>query len=191
MDQRECRGGCARTLPATAEHFSLAKANRLGLSYSCRACVAARSKARYDADPETARRKSRESQRRRDPVKMLATARAYRDRPGVREERNRRSKELDYPAKGRARVLLAKYGITPADFDRMNAAQGGRCATCRALPCRGRLHVDHDHETGIVRGLLCFRCNSALGLIEEDPTRLAALARYLERGCVRMVRREA
>lgn len=78
---------------------------------------------------------------------------------------------------------LRKYGITPADYDAMLAAQGGVCAVCRRDDrdrLNRRLHVDHDHATGRVRGLLCARCNNAIGHAGEDPERLRALALYLE-----------
>ncbi|WP_409071688.1 endonuclease VII domain-containing protein [Burkholderia pseudomallei] len=61
--------------------------------------------------------------------------------------------------------------------------QGGVCAICKRAPS-GRgiaavLHVDHDHTTGIVRGLLCTRCNRALGAFDDDPQRLIDAAAYL------------
>ena len=56
----------------------------------------------------------------------------------------------------------AQLGVTPADYDRLLAAQGGHCALCPNTPKTRRLHVDHDHRTGAVRGLLCYRCNRAL-----------------------------
>ncbi len=58
----------------------------------------------------------------------------------------------------RARAL----GVTDADYERLLKAQGGHCALCPTKPKTRRLHVDHDHATGRVRGLLCYRCNRAL-----------------------------
>lgn len=55
-----------------------------------------------------------------------------------------------------------QLGVDAAEYDRLLAAQGGGCAICGALPKTRRLHVDHDHRTGRVRGLLCHRCNRAL-----------------------------
>lgn len=64
--------------------------------------------------------------------------------------------------------LQRRYGLTPTDFDALICAQLGRCATCdRQLGRPGvGLHVDHDHATGAVRGLLCVRCNTTLGRVE-------------------------
>lgn len=58
----------------------------------------------------------------------------------------------------RARQL----GVTDDDYARLLDAQGGHCALCPATPKTRRLHVDHNHATGAVRGLLCHRCNRAL-----------------------------
>ena len=58
--------------------------------------------------------------------------------------------------------LQRRYGITCTDYDRLLAAQGGQCAICRKPPRKNRLHVDHDHDSGKVRGLLCVSCNSKL-----------------------------
>lgn len=79
--------------------------------------------------------------------------------------------------------LQRAYGISKADYDRMLAAQGGVCATCKQ-PQAGsrRLAVDHCHMTGAVRGLLCTRCNYALGQARDNPALLRAMANYLERG---------
>jgi hypothetical protein len=76
----------------------------------------------------------------------------------------------------RAWRYMKKYGITVEQFDAMVIAQKGLCAACGHAPT-GRLHVDHDHETERVRGLLCLPCNMALGFL-ESPLR-SAWDRYL------------
>jgi hypothetical protein len=75
--------------------------------------------------------------------------------------------------------LSLKYDMT-ASYSEMLIAQGGVCAVCGKPPDRYRLCVDHDHETGKVRALLCHSCNRALGYAGDDPRRLRALAEYLE-----------
>lgn len=80
--------------------------------------------------------------------------------------------------------LRTNYGIEVADYDRMLRDQGGTCAGCDGLEQdqpRGRLAVDHCHETGVVRGLLCIACNLAIGKLGDSPERLRRLATYLER----------
>jgi hypothetical protein len=71
---------------------------------------------------------------------------------------------------------LRGFGLTPEDYDTLNKAQGGKCYACGRLPIRQRLSVDHDHKTGLVRGLLCNVCNRTLGHIERDG---AAVVRKL------------
>lgn len=83
----------------------------------------------------------------------------------------------------RERNLFEKYGMTPADHAAMLAAQGGRCAVCsvEATAVKTKFHVDHNHDTGAVRALLCQRCNVAIGLCEDDPRRLEQAAAYLRK----------
>lgn len=81
----------------------------------------------------------------------------------------------------RWRRLEKKFGITREQYERMLAAQSGVCAICLGGP-RGRkqyLSVDHNHKTGEVRGLLCDTCNRALGLIGDDPDKLARAIEHL------------
>lgn len=76
------------------------------------------------------------------------------------------------------RSLQARYGINPDFYDWLLESQGYVCAGCRCST-PGRLHVDHDHSTGHVRGLLCGNCNRALGLLGDDVTTLNRLVDYL------------
>lgn len=83
--------------------------------------------------------------------------------------------------------LKRKYNLTCEEYDEMFAAQKGVCAICK-LPDdtkgngkNGLLCVDHDHKTGVIRALLCDRCNRAIGLMKENPERLREAAAYLER----------
>lgn len=63
------------------------------------------------------------------------------------------------PERERDLRLQRLYGITAAQYDQMLEAQGGVCAVCGKPPGKTRLNVDHDHKTGLVRGLLCWTCN--------------------------------
>ena len=75
------------------------------------------------------------------------------------------------------------YGITLDDFCKIWANQDGKCANplCNSILEYGKrgVHVDHDHETGKVRGLLCAQCNVALGQLEENANRMIGLATYI------------
>lgn len=73
--------------------------------------------------------------------------------------------------------LRNRYGITTDQYDDMLAAQGGTCAICGRPPKNRRLYVDHDHDNGRVRGLLCASCNSSLEwMLERGPDARAYLA---------------
>lgn len=78
-------------------------------------------------------------------------------------------------------AMVAKtYGITAVEYDALLAAQGGRCAICRARPKTKRLAVDHNHATGAVRGLLCSRCNhDLLGSAWDSLAMATALWHYM------------
>jgi hypothetical protein len=69
-----------------------------------------------------------------------------------------------------------KYGVTDARFRAMVADQEGKCCGC--LRATEQLVVDHDHTTGLVRGLLCSPCNKALGMADENSATLRRLADY-------------
>lgn len=81
--------------------------------------------------------------------------------------------------------LKKDYGLSREKYDALHAAQNGKCAICgtnESLVIRGkklRLAVDHCHDTGAIRGLLCSQCNTGLGCFGDDPDRVEAAARYL------------
>src|SRR5262249_50729082 len=76
--------------------------------------------------------------------------------------------------------LKKNFGITLEQFESMLEAQGGGCAICGGLPGgRGNFHVDHNHVTGEIRGLLCHYCNVTLGNMKDSPELLEKAAAYL------------
>jgi hypothetical protein len=81
------------------------------------------------------------------------------------------------PARNSA--LKRRYGITQAQYLGMIKAQGGKCAICQQVSPKP-LVIDHNHETGEVRGLLCHFCNTAIGLLEENRLTLINALQYLE-----------
>jgi hypothetical protein len=72
--------------------------------------------------------------------------------------------------------LQRRYGIDAQEYDALLKEQGGVCAICKSPPSSKRLSVDHDHDTGTVRGLLCVRCNSR---VEWTQDNYAAVLGYL------------
>jgi hypothetical protein len=80
--------------------------------------------------------------------------------------------------------LLKEYGITLEEYERMLTEQNGKCAICGTETPRGigKFHVDHSHETGNVRGLLCNNCNTALGLFRDSTSIMQSAIEYLNVG---------
>ena len=88
--------------------------------------------------------------------------------------RNGRSTWQPCSERAQARHLAQRRGVTKTAYSQILAQQDGRCAICRRTRGTGRsLAVDHDHSTGQVRGLLCFRCNTALARYEEYAAQFA------------------
>jgi hypothetical protein len=144
--------------------FYAEKSGREGKRPECKACTAARRKQWYEHNREREIARVRMWQR-ANPERLKAS------RERNREGRNRKMREIH---------LRNKFGLTPAEYEGILAAQGGVCALCNRRPTpRISLHVDHDHGTGEIRGLLCMRCNNALGLFREGPDLLRRAARYL------------
>jgi hypothetical protein len=91
-----------------------------------------------------------------------------------------RQRSVAYHTKRRISAHLRLYKLTSEHYARLLLAQDGKCAIC-LQPCRSRtlLCVDHDHDTGAVRGLLCSRCNAGLGQFQDSPDVLARARAYL------------
>ena len=113
--------------------------------------------------------------------------------------RRLRSREYYHTSKKRRAAMRRnhfqrKYGTSIEALEQLLSEQGSRCAICRTpwAECAGtrsrydvlfiqHLHVDHDHETGAIRGLLCMNCNMAIGLFEDEPSRVVNAILYLQR----------
>lgn len=112
--------------------------------------------------------------------------------PSAASRARRRQRKRENEPYDRGTRVQYLYGISPEKYAGLLAAQDGRCAICRDADPGGRWntwHVDHDHghcsgkracET-CVRGILCNRCNLALGYLRDDPVLIAAALRYVTR----------
>lgn len=103
----------------------------------------------------------------------------------IREYYRRRRQEPEFKrraAVSRRKARLKKsYGLTIAQYNQMRESQNFRCALCdrhEEDAAHGKLAIDHNHETGKVRGLLCSGCNSALGFLEK-PDWMQRATKYL------------
>lgn len=140
------------TLKASADYYDKRA--------ECKDCLRRRARARY-ADPAVAAQISQRNQV---------------DAPGVRERQRQRR--------------LSKYGMTAPEYDALFDGQGGRCACCGRVGRRAGigegtrysvLCVDHDHDTGAIRGLLCHTCNRGIGLFGDNIEMLEQAIAYLKR----------
>ncbi len=153
------------------DQFYRAKGTRDGLRGDCKSCFKERARVRYLADPATAKARVKRWQQ-ANPERLNAYRRQRRLEPEVKRRE-------------RAGHLKRKYGITLQAYDSMLADQGGGCAICHRQPASDiSLHVDHDHITGQIRGLLCFTCNNALGDFEDDASLLRSAITYVEQPVV-------
>jgi hypothetical protein len=102
------------------------------------------------------------------------------------KEKARRARytEQQWHALQRRYGLKHRHKLTPEQRDEMLLAQGGVCAICGGPPNgrQKRFHVDHDHNTGVRRGLLCSACNFAMARVDHCPGWLLAAAKYRLRG---------
>lgn len=101
--------------------------------------------------------------------------------PGPRCATHHRAKRFDRRNYSHARHIGETYGITTEEYWFIYEYQGGTCAICqRATGARKKLSVDHSHVTGMVRGLLCQKCNrDVLGHLRDDPAALERAVEYL------------
>jgi hypothetical protein len=97
---------------------------------------------------------------------------------GYRETHPRRK----YHQAERAARIKKLYGITQDGEKLLIARCGGCCEICgREFSLKNRYTIDHDHKTGLIRGLLCVKCNSGIGLLDDDKENLMAALVYLAR----------
>lgn len=73
--------------------------------------------------------------------------------------------------------VKAVYGITKEEFVALTEKYQGKCGICSM---EAKLHIDHDHKTNKVRGLLCGKCNKAIGLFDEDMDKMNKAVKYLK-----------
>ena len=153
-----------------------------GLNSACKECLGKADKARYEKKKE----------------QILAQQKEYIERKRAEDPEGYQAKRNLVAARHRAnpdntiklRYLKTRYGLTVEEYQAMEQTQGGLCAICKGPPCGRykRLHVDHDHTTGKVRGLLCFTCNTLLGHAKDQISRLENAALYLWNASLRQAR---
>ncbi len=101
---------------------------------------------------------------------------AYMCKPCSRRDKLTKGTPESRTLQQRKTYLKGRYGLTMDDWDKMSKEQDGGCLICTN---RDPLVVDHDHDTGEVRGLLCNNCNAGLGMFKDNDLLLIAAGRYI------------
>lgn len=132
-------------------------------------------------NPEKVREANRKSHEKHHDER-IASMLEYRQ--GRREELAQKQsvrRAAEGPRVARDRNLRNLYGISLADYEDMVAAQDGKCAICDKEPEKRVLEVDHCHQTGRIRGLLCRNCNLAIGKLYDSAEVMERALAYLRR----------
>lgn len=168
MDSKVCTR-CGIDQPVDA-FLKIIRRGKPALSSWCRTCrtEAARQWRASHREQERTTEKRRYATRREDE-QFLSYRRAY----------SRERRQTDAGKREVRGFRLASYGLSHDDFDQMFAEQDGRCAICGVEPER-TINIDHCHECGQVRKLLCHNCNRGLGAFGDSIERLRAAVAYLE-----------
>lgn len=140
--------------------------NKDGLQSQCKVCA----------------RKKREVWMSKNPGKAAEQSRRLRQKDPEKHNEATRKWRANNPEKIKANTIRKRYGITLEQWDELFQKQEGKCRICEIHRDNSAkdLAVDHCHDTGKVRGLLCVRCNRAIGLLNDDPVLLRKAVKYLE-----------
>jgi hypothetical protein len=158
---------CGQHLPF--DQFHSHKGKKHNLKSWCKTCDNAKMAERRKNDPLWAdQRNANNSKYRKNNVEK------------VKEYKTGYEAKPENRVRARERAYLRKYGLTIEQVSDMLKDQNHACKICdTALPTTTDARVDHDHQTGKVRGILCHPCNVALGLFKDSKENLAKAIRYL------------
>ena len=155
-------------------HKPLRKCNKCGLEANCD----------KDLDLFSAHSQSKYG---RQNICKSCMAIQQKEKPSASKEyrrkwhKNKRAESDEYNDNAYYSRLKKKYGITKKEYLSIYEKQQGNCKICgkNESEQKQRLHVDHCHNSGVVRGLLCSKCNTAIGLMGDDIGRLEKAKQYL------------
>lgn len=144
--------------------------HKFGVGSACKECVRHRQNKDYHTSP-----------------KQKITNKKYRSSPRGKKTRQRYVQTNNYKFNRWKYWLRDKYDLTPEQYSQMLADQNSCCKICGQLETAAnqyglmRLAIDHNHNTGEIRGLLCQKCNQAIGLMNENTKVLRKAVEYLEK----------
>lgn len=153
---------CGQTKPLDSQHFTKDKHDPTGFTYRCKHCRNETSREWNEKNKEKVKESNLKNREKRKQF--------YSSPEGIISSRKAHLKKT--------------YGITLDEFNQMLKKQKGKCAICGGTETRDKhkvMAVDHDHKTGKIRQLLCFKCNSALGNFNDDSKLLKKALKYLKK----------
>jgi hypothetical protein len=162
-----------------------------GLCLNCRTCAHAiyeKNKERISAyDKEYYRTHKKQyseknkiyRQTHKEQIRARVNSQEFKDKRNKLDRARRKEDPKKSYERYRRRDLRKLYGMTLEDYQELLKSQNGVCAIC-GLTSTSFMTVDHDHGTGVVRGILCSNCNTALGLIKDNTETLNRMIAYLE-----------
>ena len=142
--------------------------------------IAASKKAHRSANLEREQKKDHERYLKRKEY-VTAKTKAWRAANPERKKATSREHYMRNKLQARGVWLKVKYDLSNEEYDAMFKAQGGVCAICQKPPKKNYLAVDHCHDTGRVRALLCVRCNQMVGFVDNDLDGLFKAMEYVEK----------
>lgn len=153
-DAKSC-GKCGASKPLCDFY----KSNQVAKSW-CKSCAKEYQKDLYQKDPQRAIKRAKKWREK------------YAEKVAVRRKENR--------AEAYLYELERKYGLNQEDAHKLLRDQGNKCEICKVnFDENAKRNLDHCHATGKIRGFLCRRCNSVLGLVNDDSTLLGNCIRYI------------
>jgi hypothetical protein len=161
--------------------FYTSKMTRSGLSSWCKLCTKTERKENYHKNRDVMRERERQ---RYYQNRTEILARQRKDRPNWTPEQKERHRAQNWKS-----TLRVKYKLSPDAWQTMCDRQAGKCSICGGVPRTMKYHdvrgtslmIDHHHESGAVRELLCVRCNTLVGYLEVDPALIDRAAAYIRR----------
>jgi hypothetical protein len=177
MENLHCNT-CKGEFPASS--FHKAQTTTRGYQYKCKDCVSILDRS---PTPEARLKKIEKVKQwhQNNPDKRKEQKRRHYEK--YKDKIDQRSKEWYANNKDRYRdnAFRRKYGITLAEYEVKREQQNYCCAICRTseTDCGKKMFVDHNHQTGAVRKLLCTQCNAGIGMLQDDPEIMERAARYI------------
>ena len=141
------------------------------------------SNARYEKENREKMRQSRKEWTQKNKHRVNKKRQERREKTRERENELARISYHKNKSTARNRQLKEKFGISIEEYDELLKKQNNKCAICESISCKSgnRFAVDHDHNTGRVRGLLCLACNTSLGQFNDSQELLYKAISYLQK----------